>query len=84
MESRIMQVFYGNDCLPYKDSARQVHYPIVGSSFIGTNNDWNTFCEPMDMWALIGISCRIISYIHIPHSMCRGEKYSKNFIPSAI
>ena len=38
MESRIMQVFYGNDCLPYKDSARSVHYPIVGNSFVGANN----------------------------------------------
>ena len=38
MESRIMQVFYGNDCLPYKDSARSVHYPIVGNSFIGASN----------------------------------------------
>ena len=37
MESRIMQVFYGNDCLPYKDSARSVHYPIVGNSFIGAS-----------------------------------------------
>lgn len=37
MESRIMQVFYGNDCLPYKDSARSVHYPIVGNSFLGAN-----------------------------------------------
>ena len=33
-----MQVFYGNDCLPYKDSARSVHYPIVGNSFVGANN----------------------------------------------
>ena len=38
MESRIMQVFYGNDCLPYKDKARTVHYPIVGNSFTGANN----------------------------------------------
>lgn len=37
MESRIMQVFYGNDCLPYKDSARSIHYPIVGNSFIGAS-----------------------------------------------
>lgn len=37
MESKIMQVFYGNDCLPYKDSQRTVHYPIVGNSFAGSN-----------------------------------------------
>lgn len=35
--SKIMQVFYGNDCLPYKDSERSVHYPIVGNSFTGSS-----------------------------------------------
>ena len=38
MESKIMQVFYGNDCLPYKDKERTIHYPIVGSTFTGANN----------------------------------------------
>lgn len=33
-----MQVFYGPDCLPYKDSARSVHYPIIGNSFLGASN----------------------------------------------
>lgn len=36
--SRITQVFYGNDCLPYKDRERTVHYPISGSSFTGSSN----------------------------------------------
>ena len=38
MQSKIMQVFYGNDCLPYKDKERQVHYPITGSAFLGASN----------------------------------------------
>ena len=38
MESKIMRVFFGNDCLPYQDSARSVHYPVVGSTFTGSNN----------------------------------------------
>ena len=38
MESRILQVFYGNDCLPFKDKERSVHFPIVGNAFLGTNN----------------------------------------------
>lgn len=38
MESKIMQVYYDNDCLPYKDIGRSVHYPIVGSAFNGANN----------------------------------------------
>lgn len=37
MESKIMQIFYGNDCLPYKDKDRVVHYPIVGSAFQGAS-----------------------------------------------
>lgn len=36
--SRITQVFYGNDCLPYKDKERTVHYPITGCSFAGSSN----------------------------------------------
>lgn len=36
--ARIMNVFYGADCLPYKDKERQVHYPIVsGSIFNGSS-----------------------------------------------
>ena len=37
MESKIMQIFYGNDCLPYKDRERQVHYPITGNAFSGAS-----------------------------------------------
>lgn len=36
--SRITQIFYGNDCLPYKDNGRTVHYPISGCSFAGSSN----------------------------------------------
>ena len=36
--SRITQIFYGNDCLPYKDKERTVHYPITGCSFAGSSN----------------------------------------------
>jgi len=41
MESRIMQVFYGNDLLPYKDKERSVHYPIVGNTFAGSHKTTN-------------------------------------------
>lgn len=36
--SKIMNVFYAADCLPYKDKERQVHYPIVGQGFQGASN----------------------------------------------
>lgn len=37
MRDKIMKVFYGADCLPYKDQEREVHYPIVGNSFSGAS-----------------------------------------------
>lgn len=36
--SNILNVYYGSDGLPYKDSARKVHFPIVGNEFIGASN----------------------------------------------
>lgn len=36
--SRVLNVFYGADRLPYKDQERQVHYPpMVGNSFAGAS-----------------------------------------------
>ena len=61
MESRIMQVFYGNDCLPYKDSARTVHYPIVGSSFLGANNTTQIRFYVRDIGGVSGVSWVAIS-----------------------
>ena len=37
LESRIIPVFYGKDCLPYKDVKRKVNYPIIGQSFVGAS-----------------------------------------------
>ena len=36
--TKIIQVFYGTDCLPYKDQARTVHFPITGQAFLGASN----------------------------------------------
>lgn len=38
MTTNIMKIFYGVDCLPYKDQARTVHFPIVGQAFQGASN----------------------------------------------
>lgn len=38
MMTKRLDVFYGIDTLPYKDKARTVHFPIVGSSFVGASN----------------------------------------------
>lgn len=38
MQKKIMYVFFGEDCLPYKDQARTVHYPLLGSTFTGASD----------------------------------------------
>ena len=38
METKVLQVFYGKDCLPYKDKERAVHFPIVGAAIQGASN----------------------------------------------
>lgn len=38
MGSRIINIYYGEDCLPYKDKEKTVHYPITGCSFAGSSN----------------------------------------------
>lgn len=38
METKIMQVFYDTNALPYKDSAREVHFPVAGNAFTGASN----------------------------------------------
>ena len=38
MNEKIINVFFGVDCLPYKDAERQVHYPILGGAFLGASN----------------------------------------------
>ena len=37
MQSKILKVFYGEDCLPYKDQERTVHFPITGNAFQGAS-----------------------------------------------
>lgn len=38
MKTKIIQVFYGDDYLPYKDKARTVPFPITGNTFLGSSN----------------------------------------------
>lgn len=56
MESRILQVFYGNDCLPYKDKDRTIHYPIVGSTFTGANNTTQVRFYLRDVGGVVNIA----------------------------
>lgn len=38
MNEKIINVYFGVDCLPYKDKERSVHYPITQSAFLGASN----------------------------------------------
>lgn len=41
MTTKTLSIFYGIDNLPYKDSAREIHFPLVGNTFNGSNNVTN-------------------------------------------
>lgn len=38
MNTQIIKVYYGGDALPYKDKERTVHFPITGSTFVGSSD----------------------------------------------
>lgn len=38
MNTQIIKVYYGSDALPYKDNERTVHFPITGSTFLGSSD----------------------------------------------
>lgn len=61
MESKVIKVFYGEDLLPYKDSAREVHYPITGSTF-ACSNKTNTIRFYVDqIGGTVGVSWVVVS-----------------------
>lgn len=61
MDSKIMQIFYGNDCLPYKDKERTIHYPVIGNSFTGANNTTQLRFYVRDIGGTIGVSWVAVS-----------------------
>ena len=58
---RIMQVFFGDDLLPYKDSARTIHYPITQGSFLGSNNTKQVRFYVRDIGGTNNISWVVVS-----------------------
>ena len=38
METKIVRVFYDIDNLPYKDKECSIHFPVIGSAFLGASN----------------------------------------------
>ena len=61
MDSKIMQIFYGNDCLPYKDKERTIHYPVIGNSFTGANNTTQLRFYVRDIGGTTGVSWVAVS-----------------------
>ena len=60
MQERVIKVFFGEDCLPYKDSERSVHFPILGSAFMNASNttEIRFYCKDIGgdnrTWIVIG------------------------------
>ena len=82
MESKVLRVFYGNDCLPYKDSARSVHYPIVGNSFIGANNTTQIRFYVRDIGSVNNVSWVAIS--KLPNGKIGNEVLSSIHLDSEL
>lgn len=38
MKTKVLQVFYNENGLPFKDQERTVHFPVIGSGFMGASN----------------------------------------------
>ena len=38
MTEKVLLVFFGVDCLPYKDQERSVHFPVIGNAFLGASD----------------------------------------------
>lgn len=68
--SKIMQVFYGTDCLPYKDKAREVHYPIVGQTFQGSSQTTEIRFYPDKIG---GIDCTWVAVSKLPNGKTGSE-----------
>lgn len=78
MEKRITQVFYGNDLLPYKDSERSVHYPLVSGTFAGSHNTKEVRFYVRDIGGTNGISWVVVSKLpngKIGYEVCSDVQY---------
>lgn len=70
MTSKVMQIFYGVDCLPYKDKERVVHFPIVGSAFQGASQT----TEIRFYVDLIGgVNCTWVALAKLPNGKIGSE-----------
>ena len=61
LTNKVISVFYGADWLPYKDSARTIHFPVTGSTFAGTNQTAKIRFYVRDIGGTSGISWVLVS-----------------------
>lgn len=61
MNKQITSVFYSSDLLPYKDSERSVHYPLVSGTFAGSHNTKEVRFYVRDIGGTNGISWVVVS-----------------------
>lgn len=61
MNKQITSVFYGSDLLPYKDSARTIHYPLTAGTFAGSHNTKEVRFYVRDIGGTNGISWVVVS-----------------------
>ena len=61
MNKQITSVFYDANLLPYKDSARTVHYPLVSGTFAGSHNTKEVRFYVRDIGGTNGISWVVVS-----------------------
>lgn len=61
MNKQITSVFYASDLLPYKDSARTVHYPLTAGTFAGSHNTKEVRFYVRDIGGTSGISWVVVS-----------------------
>ena len=63
MVVKTLQVFFGGDCLPYKDIERKVHYPIVTPAFQGSSqvNEIKFYVDD------IGVGAQWVACVKLPN-----------------
>ena len=61
MNSRVMQVYYDANLLPFKDKERKVHFPIAGNTFAGNHKTTNIHFYVDQIGGTTGVSWVIVS-----------------------
>ena len=78
MNKQITSVFYDANLLPFKDSARTIHYPLVSGTFAGSHNTKEVRFYVRDIGGTNGISWVVVSKLpngKIGYEVCSNVVY---------